>query len=280
MPIRLMFAFLVCCFMVAVASAQDTEKFINSIEMTFQSIPAGEFQMGREQSYKYVLDHTLIYAGVDRAIRTEVPPHKVHLASFSISMTEVTQQQWEAVMATRPWHEQLRVKEGPQFPASYISWEDAVEFCRRLSEKEGRTYRLPTEAEWEYACRAETNTLYSFGDNSDELVDFGWFAENANLVNQQYAHRVGRQKPNPWGLYDMHGNVWEWCHDFHAADYYAKSSVDNPTGPESGATHVIRGGSWHDSNTHARSMFRFGYPANEKKDKIGFRVVLTSPSKD
>jgi len=118
-----------------------------------------------------------------------------------------------------------------------VSWEDAVEFCRKLSElpaerAAGFAYRLPTEAEWEYACRAGTTTAYSFGDDSAELGEYAWYAENSGGRTQP----VGQKKPNPWGLYDMHGNVWEWCQDWHAA--YPTGSVTDPTGPSSGSFRV------------------------------------------
>lgn len=243
--------------------------------MAFAQIPAGEFSMGRGQTYWEILRLTTIHAGVDRAIKTEVPQHVVRLDSFLLQTTEVTQKQWEDVMGTRPWHgKHSFVKEGEDYPTLYVTWKDAVEFCQRLGKSDGNTYRLPTEAEWEYACRAGTSTIYSFGDDASDMEDYGWITDNAYSIRESYAHRVARQKPNPWGLYDMHGNVWEWCADHYQDDYYATSRKDNPLGPERGETRVIRGGSWRSSDTHARSTFRFGFDPFAAENDLGFRVVF------
>ena len=152
-------------------------------------------------------------------------------------MHEVTQAQWQAVMGTTPWDVAKNVKEGDDYPASYVNWPDAVEFCRKLSEKEGLEYRLPTEAEWEYACRAGTTTAYSFGDDASELGEYAWYKENAWGAGQKHPHTVGQKKPNPWGLYDMHGNVWEWCSDWRGD--YSSESVTDPAGPSSGSVRTV-----------------------------------------
>ena len=187
----------------------------NSIGMVLVPIPAGEFLMGSPET--------------EPGRRDNEVQHQVTLTKpFLLGVHEVTQGQWQAVMGTTPWKGKEFVKEGDDYPATYVSWHDAVEFCRKLSEKEGLEYRLPTEAEWEYACRAGTTTAYSFGDDASELGEYAWYRENARNVGQKYAHTVGQKKPNPWGLYDMHGNVWEWCSDWYGD--YPSGSVTDPQG--------------------------------------------------
>ena len=257
------------------SNAQDSGgDFLNSVDMTFAEIPAGKFDMGRSQPYSEILRSTTVHAGVDRAIRTEVPQHTVQISSFLMQTTEVTQRQWEAVMGTRPWeNKDSFTKQGEGFPATFISWDEADEFCKRLSKKEKCSYRLPTEAEWEYACRAGASTIYHFGNGASEMPDYGWITDNAYTGGEAYAHRVARQKPNAWGLYDMHGNVWEWCSDWYGKDYYGVSPVENPLGPKRGEKRVIRGGSWRSSDTHARCTFRFGLDPSRAENDLGFRVV-------
>ena len=184
-------------------------------------------------------------------------------------------------LARTPWKgglvEELLVKEGDDYPAANVNWHDAVEFCRKLSEKAGLEYRLPTEAEWEYACRAGTTTAYSLGDDASELGEYAWYSENPRDVGQEYAHIVGQKKPNPWGLYDMHGNVWEWCSDWHGD--YPSGSVTDPAGPSSGSSRVGRGGSWLYEAGYCRSAHRL--PSLPTRfgpgDNAGFRIGL-SPS--
>jgi formylglycine-generating enzyme len=187
--------------------------------------------------------------------------------------TEVTQKQWKAVMATEPWKGKNYVKEGPNYAASYVSWDDAVAYCKKLSEKEGKTYRLPTEAEWEYACRAETKTTWSFGDDEASLGDYAWYDKNAYDIGERYAHQVGLKKPNAFGLYDMHGNVYEWCHDYFEEDYYKQSPAKDPTGPTSGSFRVLRGGSWGTDSRIPRSAYRSRCGAGGRPDDVGFRLV-------
>ena len=137
-------------------------------------------------------------------------------------------------MGTEPRKGQLfgkYVKEGANYAATYVSWDDAIAYCKKLSEKEGKTYRLPTEAEWEYACRAGTKTAWSFGDDEKVLGDYAWYYENADSEDEKYAHQVARKKPNAFGLYDMHGNVYECCHNYYGEDYYKNSPEKDPGGP-------------------------------------------------
>ena len=185
--------------------------------------------------------------------------------------TEVTQGQWTAVMGTEPWKGD---KKGPNYAATYVSWEDAVAYCKKLSEAEGKTYRLPTEAEWEYACRAGTETAWSFGNDETVLGDYAWYDKNASDIDEKYAHQVGLKKPNAFGLYDMHGNVFEWCHDYFEEDYYKQSPAKDPTGPTSGSSRVLRGGSWLFFTRYARSALRGRFdPGLPYYYYVGFRLV-------
>ena len=237
----------------------------NSIGMKLKLIPAGEFLMGSPDTDKNGDDD-------------EKAQHKVRITQpFCLGTTEVTQGQWESVMGTRPWEGKEYVEEGKDYAATYVTWDDAQEFCRTLSEKERSTYRLPTEAEWEYACRAGTTTVYHFGDDASRLGDYAWFGDNACDVDEKYAHRVGQKNPNPFGLYDMHGNLWEWCHDWYDKDYYAGSPLDDPTGPSGGSTRVIRGGNWWLGAGSCRSAYRYGYSPEFRSNDLGFRVAR-SPS--
>ncbi|MGZ0173968.1 MAG: formylglycine-generating enzyme family protein [Planctomycetales bacterium] len=199
--------------------------------------------------------------------------HQVTLTKgFDLGQHEVTQEQYEAVIGTNP--SQFK---GPQNPVETVSWDDAVAFCRKLSElpaekSAGYVYRLPTEAEWEYACRAGTKTTYSFGDSDSELGDYGWYDKNSGKTT----HPVGGKKPNAWGLYDMHGNVFEWCQDWHGD--YRSGSVTDPTGSSSGSYRVIRGGCWYFPfpARFARSANRSWFSPGNRGFHVGFRVLRSS----
>jgi formylglycine-generating enzyme required for sulfatase activity len=190
-----------------------------------------------------------------------------------MGQTEITQGQYELVMNAKPWSGREDVQEDSNNPAVYVSWNDAVEFCRKLSQQEGTTYRLPTEAEWEYACRALTKTRFNFGDRDSSLDAHAWFKGNTYDVYQKYAHRVGQKKPNPWGLYDMHGNVWEWCEDWYGHDYYNESPTNDPIGPDTGSGRVIRGGAWHLPPQVCRSSFRNSDSPSDQLNGLGFRAA-------
>jgi formylglycine-generating enzyme required for sulfatase activity len=204
---------------------------------------------------------------------------------FRMGRTVVTQRQWREVLGTEPWRDD-RIEKGDDFPAVYVSWDDAVLFCQTLTDLERETgrltatqsYRLPTEAEWEYACRAGTVSAYSFGDNPNLLDEHGWHLHNSGGGCQPRLHEVAEKKPNPWGLFDMHGNVYEWC-----ADWYDATLVggDDPVGPAvTTSFHVLRGGVWCHSASHCRSASRnakYGPPWSGDHS-IGFRVVVVEPS--
>jgi sulfatase modifying factor 1 len=232
----------------------------NTIGMKLNKIPAGTFLMGSPEGEegRYDREHQ----------------HKVTITNpFYMQTTEVTQGQWKAVMGTEPWKGEYSVKEGPNYAASHVSWDDAVAYCKKLSEKEGKTYRLPTEAEWEYACRAGTQTRWSFGNDEKVLGDYAWYYENAWDIDEKYAHQVGLKKPNAFGLYDMHGNVFEWCNDYFEKDYYKQSPAKDPTGPAFGHDRVLRGGSWDRGTRRARSAIRNWDVADRRGNIRGFRLV-------
>jgi len=212
----------------------------------------------------------------------ERPQHRVRITKpFYLGIHEVTQQQYEEVMGDKPWSGQRYVKDGPKYAATYVSWDDAQEFCRKLSTNEGRTCRLPTEAEWEYVCRAGSKTRYSFGDDESKFGDYAWYERNTTAVptavQEIYAHRVGLKRANTWGLYDMHGNVEEWCQDRHDDDYYTNSPTDDPTGAPSGSHREARGGGWNNNPGLCGSASRDSHPPDRRTGYLGFRVVLEVP---
>jgi formylglycine-generating enzyme required for sulfatase activity len=203
--------------------------------------------------------------------------HEVTISkNYYLGVTEVTQGQYEKVMGKNPsWFQGNKIQgDNSNHPVELVSWEDAIEFCKKLSDlpeekAAGRVYRLPTEAEWEYACRAGSKTAYSFGESSESLGDYAWFKGNSNMQT----HPVGEKKANAWGLYDMHGNVWEWCSYYGE---YPKGAVSDPVGPREDSSRVPRGGSWGYEAASCRSATRLRYAPSNRGD-IGFRVAL-SPS--
>jgi len=247
-----------------IRSNMPTHIIINNIGMKLARIEPGEFMMGSPDNE------------IDRDY-DESPQHSVKLTKgFYMGITEVTQGQWFMVMETNPWSGESKVLEHSDRPAVYISWDNAVEFCRKLSQRDGRTYRLPTEAEWEYACRAGTKTAYSFGDDKNKLEDYGWFNDNSTAVDWEYAQVVGQKKANPRGLFDMHGNVSEWCSDWYDANYYSNSPSVDPKGPATGRNRVLRGGSWGGKQELCRSPNRNWTTPGVRNHIYGFRVVLES----
>ena len=226
---------------------------VNSVGMLLVPIPAGTFTMGEAN-------------GDDNET-----PHKVTLTQpFHLGQYEVTQEQYEKVMGTNPSN-----FKGGQNPVEQVDWNDAVEFCRKLSalpaeKKAGYVYRLPTEAEWEYACRAGTTTRYSFGDSDSQLGDYAWYDKNS----EDTTHPVGGKKPNGWGLYDMHGNVWEWCQDWYGS--YPRGSATDPTGAASGSIRVSRGGGWNLISDYCRSAYRYWRTPDFRGIYLGFRVLRSS----
>ena len=235
----------------------------NSIGMKLKLIAADEFVMG---------------SPADEADREddEGPQHRVRISkAFYMGVTEVTQGEWYSVMKTKPWAGKEYVNEGDGYPAVYVSWEDAVEYCKRLSLKEGVTYRLPTEAEWEYACRGGKSTSYSFGSDAEQLKNYAWYDENAWDIGEKYSHLVGTKKANPYGLFDMHGNVHEWCQDVYDEKVYASRSgvTVDPVSTSGSEYRVLRGGSWNYFSRNARSALRVWLTPDLRNFTVGFRVV-------
>jgi formylglycine-generating enzyme required for sulfatase activity len=230
----------------------------NTVGMGLVRIAAGSFTMGSPASEPERGDKEV--------------SHTVRISKdFYMGCTEVTQAQWKTVMGTTPSY-----FSGDDLPVEKVNWEDAVEFCRKLSQKEGKRYRLPTEAEWEYACRAGTTTAFNWGTDSIGTKQSNYNGDTAYNkgpigVDRDKTTPVRSFKPNDWGLYDMHGNVWEWCSDWYA-DYPA-GTVTDPTGPLSGTTRVLRGGSWYNNPRRLRSASRVN-DANPglRMSYIGFRV--------
>ena len=234
------------------------KRIVNSIGMKLVLIPAGQFMMGSPDS------------GSEHDI--EKPRHRVRITKpFYLGTTEVTQRQYEKVMGDNPSY----LKESsPDAPVECVSWNDAQEFCRKLSElaeekRAGRLYRLPTEAEWEYACRAGCAEQYCYGDGQWQLGDYAWYAKNSN----EKKHPVGRKKPNAWGLYDMHGNVAEWCEDKYDRQYYANSPTDDPRAFLGGQDRVYRGGGWPLDAENCRSAHRDYNDRWTRFNCLGLRVA-------
>ena len=220
----------------ALPPGDSTVVIPDGLRLKFELIALGKFLMGAPESDP---------EGEDR----EKPQHEVVIMNgFYMGKFEVMQWQWEAVMGTTPWAGRMEssvdyVREEPNNPAVYVSGNDVQAFVHTLNEAAGDSlYRLPTEAEWEYACRAGTTTRWSFGDIAGNVGDYAWFNDNTWIEDQKYAHEVGTKPPNPWGLYDMHGNVEEWCLDRYGA-YPGGAQVD-PSGPDSGDGRVFRGGAF------------------------------------
>ncbi len=233
-------------------------------------LPGGWFTMGDENE-------------------VDAKPHQVVVSAFYIDKYPVTQEEYRRVTGKNP----SRWKAGRN-PVEQVRWSDAVRYCNARSRLEGlqpcydlqtwecnfnaNGYRLPTEAEWEYACRAGTKTTFFFGNNPSKLASYAWFDENSGGKPQP----VGQKRPNPLGLYDMYGNVWEWCNDFYKVDYYQESPEENPKGPKTGETKVVRGGAWKFSDESCRSGYRYneapGYvDACFGYDIYGFRCVRNAP---
>jgi len=243
----------------------------NGLKMKLVWCPAGKFMMGDSGKADF-----------------EVPINETEVtlsAGYWLGKYEVTQAEWLRVTGKKSWQGK-DVKEGDEFPVTHIRWEEAIEFCAKLTKQEraagridaGWEYALPTEAQWERACRAGTTTRFSFGNDAAKLGDFAWFSSNTAMQGEKYPHRVGQKKPNPWGLHDMHGNVYEWCRD---ADVGRTQELPGGTDPlvedeqTNGGRGVLRGGGWRSDWQPCRAAYRFGStPDFFIGESIGFRVAL------
>ena len=193
------------------------------------------------------------------------PIHVVELDGFWMGKFVVTQAQYRAIIGTNPSH----IK-GDDHPVERVSWYNAMEFCEKLSEKTGKTFILPSEALWEYACRAGSITLYSFGDDAGLLSEYAWYSHNSN----NKTHPVARKKPNAWGLYDMRGNVWEWCLDWHDSGDGKKSPWHNFVGIRADNLRVVQGGGWDSNQKSCRSANRSRRHALDTNPNLGFRIMM------
>jgi len=225
---------------------------VNSVGMKLIYVPPGEFRMGSDPS--------------EPGRHDDETPHDVKITrGFWIAATEVTQAQWQKVMGFN-----RSEPKGDNLPASRLSWPQAVDFCQKLSKAEGRPYRLPTEAQWEYACRSGSAGPYSGGN----LDDVAWHMDNSD----EAPHEVAGKKPNAWGLYDMHGNAAEWCRDLYQRDLGSAPAVD-PTGPAEGAgARVVRGGSWGHFARACRGAARASFNPAYPLDRLGLRVIIEPDS--
>jgi formylglycine-generating enzyme required for sulfatase activity len=250
--------------MESITKSTDSEivpkEITNCIGMKLVLIPAGTFTMGSPmEEVGRIFNET---------------PHEVTLTkSYFLGVYEVAQDQYEKVMGINPSN-----FKGAKNPVEMVSWDDAVSFCKKLSdmpeEKAARrSYRLPTEAEWEYACRAGSTTAFSSGDTAESLGEYAWVGESANNGKP---HPVGEKKPNRLGLYDMHGNVWEWCQDWYDVFYPPRAATD-PQGPNGGKYRVVRGGCFFLDAANCRAAVHFSFLPTTRTFNCGFRVAL-SPS--
>jgi formylglycine-generating enzyme required for sulfatase activity len=209
--------------------------------MEFVWLPAGDFDMGSNSGEE-----------------NEKPVHRVHIDGFWMGKYEVTQGQWATVAGDNPSY----FKSGSNYPVEQVSWIDVQRFIQRLNSLTGQTFRLPTEAEWEYACRAG-----SAAERYGNVNEIAWYLGNAD--NQ--THPVGAKRPNSWGVYDVLGNVWEWCRDWYGS--YGSGSIINPAGASSGSKRVFRGGSWHFPVQYIRAAYRDRYDPDFKNYRLGFRLA-------
>ena len=245
-------------------------------------IEAGEFVMGAQppdpedlefEETDPIPDPTV--EPIDPRPFDQIPDHSTIIGEgFWLGKFELTQSQWESVMGTRPWQNLPSSQTDPNKPAVFISWEDGQHFVHSLNQVAGDSlYRLPTEAEWEYACRAGTTTPWSYGDRQTLLKDFAWYEKNAWDLDERFVHSAGTKAPNPWGLHDMHGNAEEWVQDWYGALYYETARELDPQGPDRGVARVLRGGSYSDPAEKVRSAYRSSARADFLSGRFGLRIL-------
>jgi formylglycine-generating enzyme required for sulfatase activity len=228
----------------------------------FVWIPPGTFIMGTDETAEAISDR---YGDLEFFFRGEQPAHTVTISEgFWMGQYEVRQMDWLALMTENPSE-----FPGPNRPVERVSWDMCQSYIAALNERGEGTFRLPTEAEWEYVCRAGTTTEFSFGDSLSNLADHAWYFENSGFKTQP----VGELLPNPLGIYDIHGNVYEWCADWYDEDYYAVSPETDPAGPETGRFRVRRGGFYQRVQSFCRSSFRTWNGPESQLSSSGFRLV-------
>lgn len=238
----------VLCFCSVCLGQEDFKAITNSVGMKMVLLPDGEFTMGS-------------VPGQSGRAHDEFAHEVIISKPFYMASTEVTQRQWKEIMG----FENCNFK-GDDLPVEKVSWKQAMEFCRKLSEKEGKVYSLPSEAQWEYACRAGSKESFS---GSSKLDDMGWYFENSDKTT----HLVGTKKANSWGLCDMHGNVAEWCLDDYQIDY-PEDKITDPIGADDGTYKVFRGGAWSHFDRAARCAARSCAPAGYQLKYVGLRVIM------
>jgi formylglycine-generating enzyme required for sulfatase activity len=259
----------------------EKKEFINSIGMEFILISKGTFMMGSNTAIVGLLNFNNIFDKFyieEKFYESEMPKHKVIInKNFYMGKYEVTQAQWFEVMGFNPSE-----NKGKERPVVNVSWYDAIVFIKRLNNKEGHNkYRLPTEAEWEYAAKAGSETFYSFGNDVNQLEYYSWCgcaADHNPAVPSQFnkVKPVGRKLPNPWGLYDMHGNAIEWVQDWFDNQYYQKSPELDPGGPQKPQEYrVVRGGGIGYGSWHCRSAYRGAVHPERRQRFLGFRLALS-----
>ena len=228
--------------------------------MTIGDNPGVSYQLN------YIEGGTFQMGSNDTDAPDQGPVHTVTVGSFFLGETEVTQALWNSVMGNNQSEWQ-----GEEFPVEKISWEDCQKFIRKLNKLTGKNFRLPTEAEWEYAARGGNNNHgYSYYSGSNTINDVAWYDGNS----ENRTHEVKRKLPNALGLYDMCGNVWEWCDDWYGSNYYNDSPSVNPKGPQNGTARVLRGGSWCIGQWNCRVPFRGFYNPDIVSNEFGFRLAL------
>lgn len=221
---------------------------VGGVTFTMVGVEGGTFQMGSASGDS-----------------DEKPEHQVSVSSFSIGQTEVTQELWESVMGSNPSN-----FKGTKLPVETVSWNDCQTFISKLNTLTGQQFRLPTEAEWEFAARGGTKSKGYTYSGSNTVDDVAWYTDNSNNKPQE----VATLAPNELGLYDMSGNVWEWCQDWYSSNYYSSSGVNNPTGPVSGSNRAYRGGSWGGTGNSCRITNRSYYAPSNSANYLGFRLAL------
>ena len=209
----------------------------------------------------------------------ESPTHEVTISDgYYFGKYPISRGQWEEVMGTAPWQGRTRAPSSPTLPATFISWNDIHELLARLNDPGGEwQYRLPSEAEWEYAGRAGTDTMWSFGEDRHSLGDYAWYVDSEADEQDQTAREIGTKLPNPCGLHDIHGNVWEWCQDIYGESYSAESPAVDPCGPDDtpGSQRVIRGGYFRYFTRHSRSASRNTRRPDDRQCALGVRLART-----